>query len=76
MEVADLGAGLTLKQRHGETDVTGVAGRVDVDVEHGKLRVRRVAGLEGKVGFAEVVLAEVEGDVRSTPGAPACGPRT
>jgi hypothetical protein len=63
VEVHELGAGLTLKGRHVEADVAAVEGEVNLDLQHGRLTLRRAGALLAKLSHVEVVVEGVEGDV-------------
>jgi hypothetical protein len=63
VEAAELGADLTLKARHVEVEVSDVEGHADLDVQHGRLTLRRAAGVVAKLSHVEVVVESVEGDV-------------
>ncbi len=63
VEAADLGDDLTLEARQVEVEVTGVEGRADLDVQHGRLTLRRAGGVVAKLSHVEVVVESVEGDV-------------
>jgi hypothetical protein len=63
VEAKELGAGLTLKARHVEAEVTGVEGEANLDLQHGRLTLRRAAGVLAKLSHVEVVVEDVEGDV-------------
>lgn len=63
VEAAELGADLILKARHVEVEVSDVEGHADLDVQHGRLTLRRAAGVVAKLSHVEVVVESVEGDV-------------
>jgi DUF4097 and DUF4098 domain-containing protein YvlB len=63
VEAADLGADLVLKNRHGDVELTGIAGPADLDVQHGKLTARRTAAIDARLSYGEVVAETVDGDL-------------
>jgi hypothetical protein len=63
VEAAEIGAGLTLVGRHVEVELVGVEGHADLDVQHGRLTLRRAGGVAAKLSHVAVVVQDVNGDV-------------
>ncbi len=55
---AGLGADLTLEARHGDVEVSGVAGQADLDVQHGGLSVRGWRAVKARVSYGDVEVEE------------------